>query len=251
VVSGKYVPDRGRTGTQTPRSSAVPPRTENQPGRRTDRPPRCGATPRRAPGRSPLFGTKKSVSTVYRAVWTTVTSVRGKTVTVCANSRVVRDLGNARRLTFSKKLAHPYGMSRTCQWFRNPPPGAGPLFPTPSISCTKSAGVIADSNFASGPASPHAHTKPCASMDGRALALLRGLFLIRSSSSTELACGMSVHAPVSSNRHAWYAHSSVPSSSTRPSESGARRCGHLSSNTLHLLSPFLHTTMSTPRSCVG
>ena len=88
-------------------------------------------------------------------------------------------------------------------------------------------------------------------MVGRVNAHERGFALTRSSSSTLLAWGMSTHLPVSSKRHAWYAQSSVPSSSTRPSESGARRCGHLSSNTLHLPSPSFHTTTSTPRSCVG
>jgi hypothetical protein len=45
---------------------------------------------------------------------------------------------------------------------------------------------------------------------------------------------MAVQAPEPSNRHAWYAHSSSPVSSTRPSESGARRCGHASSNARHV-----------------
>mmetsp|Transcript_11249 Transcript_11249/g.27435 ORF Transcript_11249/g.27435 Transcript_11249/m.27435 type:complete len:212 (+) Transcript_11249:1815-2450(+) len=37
----------------------------------------------------------------------------------------------------------------------------------------------------------------------------------------------------------------------RPSDSGARRCGHLSSNTFHLPWPSFQTTTSTPSSWVG
>ena len=154
-------------------------------------------------------------------------------------------------MAFSKNAAQPYGMSLTCQWFRYAPPGASPFFPTPSISGTSNGGVIRASISASFPPSPHAQTSPCASIVGRANAHDRGFDLTRSSSSRELACGMSAHFPSASNLHAWYAHRSVPSSSTRPSDSGARRCGHLSSNALHRPSPSLHTTRSTPRSCVG
>ena len=107
------------------------------------------------------------------------------------------------------------------------------------------------SSSASTPPSPHAHTSPCASMHGRVNAHDRGLALTRSSSAGDDAWGMSVHLPSPSNLHAWYAQSKVPSSSTRPSESGASLCGHLSSKTFHLSSPSFHTTTSLPSSVVG
>ncbi len=50
---------------------------------------------------------------------------------------------------------------------------------------------------------------------------------------TPLACGTRVHLPSPPKRQPWYEHMSsvVPSaaSSRRPSDSGARRCGHMSS----------------------
>ena len=62
------------------------------------------------------------------------------------------------RWRFRKTPPHPYGMSRTCQWLRNAPPGAAPLLPTPSISGTSKAGVIAASSSASlPPSAPRPH----------------------------------------------------------------------------------------------
>ena len=58
------------------------------------------------------------------------------------------------------------------------------------------------------------------------------------------AWGMAVQAPSPLKRQPWYAHSSVPSSSMRPSLKGARRWGHLSAKTHHC-SAFLSHQITT------
>jgi hypothetical protein len=55
-----------------------------------------------------------------------------------------------------------------------------------------------------------------------------------------------LQAPAPSKHQPWYTHWSRPLSSTRPSESGARRCGQASSNTRHSPAPrsYQATTLS-------
>ena len=72
----------------------------------------------------------------------------------------------------------------------------------PSISPTSSGGVIIASVSASFPPSPHAQINPCASIVGLLNAHDRTFALTRSSSSLEDACGIDVHVPSPSNRHA-------------------------------------------------
>lgn len=59
--------------------------------------------------------------------------------------------------------------------------------------------------------------------------------------------GSFVHDPPSSNCHPWYGHSRQPVvSSTRPSESGARRCGQASARTDHAAPSAFHATYRSP-----
>ena len=108
-------------------------------------------------------------------------------------------------IAFSKNAHHPYGKSLICQWFLYAPPGASPLFVTPFISGITGAGVIIASvfTFSSEPLSPQHQINPCSSMVGLDLAHDNGFPLILSSSLWLLACGIAVHFPSPSNRHAW------------------------------------------------
>lgn len=85
---------------------------------------------------------------------------------------------------------------------------------------------IDDSEGAGAPGSsgaPHTHTTPCLSAVAYATPPHRRSM---GPSLGSAACGTRVQAPSRVNVQPWYGHSSWPSASTRPSESGAARCGH-------------------------
>mmetsp|Transcript_51322 Transcript_51322/g.164079 ORF Transcript_51322/g.164079 Transcript_51322/m.164079 type:complete len:212 (+) Transcript_51322:1171-1806(+) len=116
-----------------------------------------------------------------------------------------------------------------------------------------------DSSAASAPVSGHAQRIPSISSSGIALHDALGSRHSPSSSSFS-AWGMAVHAPDPSKRQAWYAHSSSPDFSTRPSERGARRCGQASSKhrqapmtffPLSSVSPSFQMTTSFPMIVMG